>query len=158
MKWFFFLFGLLFLIFLASFFWLKHGRSSEPLQSGQLRIDSDVINIEIASSSLARERGLSGRDNLPKDHGLLFIFPITARYGFWMRDMNFAIDMVWIRGDKVVGVTSDVQPQTNTPIWKLSVFYPPEAVDKVLEVPAGTVASHGWQAGSLVVFPSSTVQ
>lgn len=157
MKWPIFFVAVLFVLSIMSFFWIKY-RSSEPLRLGQLKIDDHIISIEIASSSLARERGLSGRKDLPKDHGLLFVFPIPAKHGFWMRDMNFSIDMIWIRGNAVIGVTPDVSPQPNTPLWKLSIFYPPEVVDKVLEVPAGTAALYGWQAGSLVVFPSSTVQ
>ena len=72
--------------------------------------------------------------------------------------MKIPLDMIWIKGDRIVGITEQVHPDFQKSFWQLPIYYPPEAVDKVLEVPAGTVALHSWRVGSVVQFPSSTVK
>ncbi|MEK7187444.1 MAG: DUF192 domain-containing protein [Patescibacteria group bacterium] len=157
MKWL-FIFGVIALFTCAVLFlWLRYGRPG-PLRGMEVKIDSATIAVEVADTILSRERGLSGRDGLLKNHGMLFIFPIVTEQGFWMKDMRFPLDMVWIKGDRVVGVTEQVYPEPDKPFWKLPIYKPPEAVDRVLEVTAGTATLHGWKKGSVVQFLSSEVK
>lgn len=158
MKWIFFVCGILIVFLLATFFWLKYGRITAPLRVGQIQIDNEIVEVEIADTILSRERGLSGRGELKKGHGMLFIFGVAAKHGFWMKDMKIPLDIVWIKGNKIVGVTEQVYPDFEKSFWQLPIYYPPEAVDKVLEVPAGTVALHSWGVGSVVLFPVSEVK
>ncbi|MEK7066507.1 MAG: DUF192 domain-containing protein [Patescibacteria group bacterium] len=158
MKWIFFICGILVILLLAALFWLKYGRIPTPLRTGQIQIDHKVIEVEIVDTILSRERGLSGRNGLEKNQGMLFIFGMAAKHRFWMKDMKIPLDMIWIKGDRIVGITEQVHPDFQKSFWQLPIYYPPEAVDKVLEVPAGTVALHSWRVGSVVQFPSSTVK
>ena len=158
MKWAFISGGLFLLVLVSLFFWLKYGKLSEPLRVGQIKIDNQVINVEIADTMFSRERGLSGRDGLALDQGMLFVFPMASRTGFWMKDMKFPLDLVWIEGDRVVGVSSQVYPEPGVSMWNLKIYYPPQAVSTVLEVPAGVATLYGWKEGSVVTFPVSGVQ
>ena len=74
--------------------------------------------------------------------GLLFIFDKTGDYGFWMKDMNFPIDIIWIKDDKVVYVLPDVK-QDSYP----NVFYSSEPANEVLEINAGLSEKLGINAG-----------
>ena len=67
-----------------------------------------------------------------------------------MKDMKFPIDIVWINGNKIVGFSEDVRPQPDSSIFGLKSYYPPEAVDRVLEVGAGIVQKYGIQVGDSV--------
>lgn len=100
-----------------------------------------ILSVEVAADQLSRAKGLSGRGGLKKGEGMLFLFPIPDRYGFWMKEMKFPIDIIWIRDGEVVGVTAEVQPPTDNRS-PLPVFYPPQAVDAVLEVKAGWAKKH----------------
>lgn len=102
----------------------------------------------LARTPATRERGLSGRTTLGEDEGMLFIFPKPGRYAFWMKDMDFSIDMVWITaGKKVAGISSNLSPKSYP-----KTFSPPSAVQFVLEVPAGSAEKMGLKAGSIVSF------
>lgn len=138
------------IIFTLGFWWVKYLRPIHPLKEGEIAIKERPFKVEVVSSAPDRERGLSGRDSLPPDYGMLFIFPTSGRHGFWMRDMKFPIDMIWIKGSEIVGVTPDVYPEFEAPLWKLTIYYPPEAVDRVLEVSAGTARQYQWQAGDVI--------
>jgi uncharacterized protein len=124
--------------------------SSTPLASGMIAIKAPkgTIRAIVASTSPARERGLSGTPSMPKDSGMLFVFPTAGVYGFWMKDMAFAIDMVWIDADKnVSGVALGVSPETYP-----EIFYPTTDVRYVLELNARASLDYGIATGTKLVF------
>ncbi len=107
-----------------------------------------IIYSHIARTPSTRERGLSGIPSFDEDEGMLFIFPEPGVYAFWMKDMNFAIDIVWISSDRrVVGVTENISPETYP-----ETFGPPQKVQFVLEVLAGSAKKFGLKEGSTVSF------
>ncbi len=121
-----------------------------PLASDQVKIDRAVFNVEIASTTVEEARGLSFRPSLGPDQGMLFLFSTSSVKSFWMKDMNFPLDMIWIGGNTVVGFAQNVQPQPGAQLWQLSIYNSPDGTDKVLEVNAGTVAKYGIKVGDAV--------
>ena len=115
-----------------------------------LTIGAAAFQVEIADSTSTRAQGLSGHAPLADNQGMLFLFPISGNYGFWMKDMQFALDMIWIKDNTVVGFAENAQPQPGAALWNLKVYYPPKAIDKVLEVNAGTVQKDGIKVGDTV--------
>ncbi|MEI6305118.1 MAG: DUF192 domain-containing protein [Candidatus Taylorbacteria bacterium] len=106
------------------------------------------IDIELAGDEISRENGLSGRTSLGADKGMLFTFIIPGRYGFWMEDMNFPIDIVWIDADhKVVGMNANVQPSSYP-----DTFFPPQNISYVLEINAGAAKELGIKVGEILKF------
>jgi uncharacterized membrane protein (UPF0127 family) len=107
-----------------------------------------VIHAEIADTDASREQGLSGRHSLAQDQGMLFIFDTSGQYGFWMKDMEFSLDMVWMNENKtIVGVTKDISTSTYP-----STFDPPVPVKYVLEIKAGSADALGLVPGVTVGF------
>lgn len=98
-----------------------------------LEIGGKTIIIELADTPAERERGLSGKESLPEGHGLLFIFDKPDLYGFWMKEMNFPIDVVWLDESMVV---VDIEKNV-TPDSFPHIFYPPRPVKYVLETNVG---------------------
>jgi len=132
-------------------------RTSSDVQT--LIVNDKVFRIDIAETMADRARGLSGRDGLRDDEGMLFIFPIAGKYSFWMKDMLFPIDMVWIRDARIVGVTANVPPpESGTSMLRLENYPPPSAVDMVLEVVAGEAEKAGMKVGDLVVLGDRKLQ
>lgn len=124
---------------------------SIPIPDEQFRVvyvDGKPIFATVVDIPEARAKGLSGRNSLAANKGMLFIFPDDGIYGFWMKDMLFPIDIVWISADKrVVHVDSGVSPITYP-----RVFEPPLPVRYVLELPAGKAKEYTIRPSSVVEF------
>lgn len=120
-------------------------------QKAEVRINDQYILANIAKTQKTRETGLSGRTELSVNEGMLFIFDEPGRYGFWMKGMNLPIDIIWINGERIVGIQERVQnPVPGTPDSELSVYFPPEDIDKVLEVASGRANLLRARAGNVV--------
>jgi uncharacterized membrane protein (UPF0127 family) len=137
-----FLAVIIFIIWLA----LLNPNIKEPV----LHIGSINIPVEIAKTEAAREKGLSSRPSLDKNKGMLFIFSKSDFHQFWMRDMNFPIDIIWINDGKVVGITPNVSNDFDS--VGPQVYSPPQPAQYVLEVNAGFSAEKNIEIGDFVTF------
>ena len=79
----------------------------------QLQINSQTLNVEIAGTPAEQQQGLSGRKAMADNQGMLFAFGSLQTPAFWMKDMDFNLDFIWIAGGKVIGITSDVLAPVN---------------------------------------------
>ena len=129
----------------------KHAEAPEtqqreaPVEQHTLTIASTTLAIEIADTPKARTQGLSGRESLPKGTGLLFIYEKNGRHGIWMKDMRFAIDILWFdEARRLIHVEEEVEPETFP-----DVFRPLAPARYVLELPAGTVAEQRIELGAI---------
>jgi len=114
--------------------------------SPTVKISETVFNVEIADDAAERGIGLSGRDSLNRNSGMLFVFDQPGLYNFWMKDMNFALDFIWIDKDlKIIDIDSDVQ-QSSYP----QAFTSSTAAKYVLEIAAGGIAANDIDLGSTV--------
>lgn len=118
-------------------------------------INGQTFLLEIAKDAKTRERGLSYRESLDQDNGLLFLFDRADRYSFWMKDMHFSIDIIYINNDTVVHVFENVPPPTST-TQTLPTYTPDSAADKVLEINAGLSEKYGIKKGDKVEFKGTT--
>lgn len=99
-----------------------------------IRVKGAPFTVEIKRTAAARERGLSGRASLDPGTGMLFVFDSSDRYGMWMKDMQFAIDIVWMDGRGVVThIARRVSPESYP-----AVFSPVIPSVYVLELPSGS--------------------
>ena len=113
-----------------------------------IQIGDATLRIEVADTDQKRVQGLSGRPSLAKNEGILFVFEEPGRYGFWMKDMNFSIDIIWIGQDKkVVEIMNTIAPETFP-----EVFYSKEFIQYVVETRAGFVKQNGIMVGDTVRF------
>ncbi len=96
-------------------------------------VNRQVIQIEVARTPEQKQQGLSGRQSLPNDGGLLFVFDEPGQQQIWMKDMNFPIDIIWIAEDyRVIDITKNLTPDTFPERFTSS-----EPAQYVLEVNAG---------------------
>ncbi len=118
---------------------------------GRVVILGKEIAVEIADTPAAREQGLSGRPELAPDTGMLFLFDRASQREFWMKDMRFDLDIVWIREERIVDLSRHV-PAPRTPEERSAParVRPSEPADAVLELPAGSVTLYGWAVGQRV--------
>ncbi len=118
-----------------------------------LTVGENSVTVEIADNEPARERGLSYRKSLSQNSGMLFEFPVSSVQYFWMKDMNFPLDFIWINNHRVVNLSENIPPpkDISDKPETLSSVYP---VDNVLEVNAGYISRHGVKIGDAVVLNS----
>lgn len=123
---------------------------NNKLGSSTVTIRTTLYQVEIADNDNSRAQGLSGRKSLGTNTGMLFIFQAKDRYAFWMKDMLFPLDFVWIDGNKIVDLTENVPPPLTATY--LPQYVPKFPVDKVLEINAGDIQKHGFTVGDNVNF------
>ncbi len=141
-----FFFSLIFLYFYT----FKNKREQIPKNNSLVTISDSKIIAEVADTPEKIKKGLSGRKFLEKDKGMLFLLKPDSRPIFWMKDMQFAIDIIWINDGKVIGIEKNVYPQPGKKEDELTLYYPPEPVDYVLEVNASFAKSNNIKVGDSV--------
>lgn len=125
--------------------------SVSPLTSVKLG-ENTLVQAEVARTVAEHGKGLSGRDSLAQNHGMLFKFPAKERYAFWMKGMRFSLDFLWITDGRVVEISEDLPAATteNPP-----TYTPSQPVDLVLEVNAGFAKKRGIKVGDRVQITSN---
>lgn len=117
-----------------------------------LSIANKNILVEVVDTDNARKLGLSYRPSLENNRGMLFDFTNTTdkRPSFWMKDMRFSIDIIWINNGTVVGIEKNVSVPTET--IQLPTYTPPTNISHVLEVPSGWSDKNNIRIGNAVTF------
>lgn len=137
----------IFIVIAALGFIFLFSPKSENGNLSEIKIGEITFEVEIADTPALRAKGLSGRDYLPSESGMLFIFPYSAIEKFWMKGMEFPIDIIWIKEDVVVGMVIGAEPEAGP---DYTIYSSPEAVDKVLEINAGLVQKLGIKVGDVI--------
>lgn len=121
--------------------------SNPAIKTHPFKIRKLQIIAEIARTPTEQQRGLSGRRQLPELAGMLFIFEQDGRPGFWMKDMYFPIDIIWIdRQLRLAAITSNVAPETFP-----QIFTPPRDIRYVLEINAGLASAFNLRPGDSLI-------
>lgn len=122
---------------------------THPL-SAKVAINDHILLVNLAVTQREKERGLGGRRNLAPNRGMLFVYDHPEQFEFWMKDMRFPLDFIWISGKTIVDITRNVPSPLEGE--RPAAVKPAVAVDKVLEVNAGIVDRLGIQVGDRVIF------
>lgn len=125
------------------------GEEEKPAPPDRVvRVGTATVSVEVADDEASRRRGLSGREALPEDGGMLFVLPDRSP-AFWMKGMRFPIDIVWIDSDRVVDVSANLPPPAGSGD-RLPTYSPDRPADLALEVNAGWAARNGIRKGDRV--------
>lgn len=108
-------------------------RTPGSLDKKFIKIGNNKLTVEIADQPEEQSQGLSDRNSLGQNEGMLFVFPRPLVASFWMKEMLISLDMIWIDENKtIIGIQKYVSPDTFP-----KTFGPPSPVKYVLEVNAG---------------------
>jgi len=115
-----------------------------------VKIAGKILKVDLVLTQKTQEKGLSGREKLKEDEGMLFVFDYMGQYSFWMKDMNFPIDIIWISDDfKVVYIKKNATPESYP-----ETFTPEQNAKYVLEVLAQFSEKNNLKVGDKVEFLS----
>lgn len=105
------------------------------------------LRLEYATTTATRERGLSGRTDIPANYGMLFVFPKDEYHGFWMKDTLVPLDIFWLDSKgQVVSIAEEVATSSYP-----NVFYPSAPARYVLETASGFARAHSITTGTLLL-------
>lgn len=111
-------------------------------------INQTAFEVWVADDAAEQELGLGDIDALESNQGMVFVFPDSQIRTFWMKDVEYPIDIIWIDHNSVVGSVT---------AYPGSIRYvSPQPVDMVLEVPAETVATEQIGVGDSIKINLST--
>lgn len=132
-------------------------QSNQPAarQKGFTQVSIGTMNVaaKVASKASDRKKGLSNLESLPLGEGLLFVFETPGSYAFWMKDVKFAIDIIWLDENKrVVDWAVNVPPEPDRDKDELTLYRPRSEALYVLEINAGLLQLHNVQIGDLANF------
>ncbi len=114
-------------------------------------IAGQSIKVDLALTKETQIQGLSGRAELKENEGMLFIFDHSGIYPFWMKDMNFPIDMIWVNENmKVVYIKKNARPELFP-----EMYTPNENAKYVLEVVSGFSDKNNLKVGDEVELKES---
>lgn len=124
--------------------------TSQNSTSPSVTVGNTLIPVEVAREYAAIQKGLSGRPYLDQNSGMLFVFPKASIYSFWMPDMNFPIDILWINNGRVVDTDenmTNIFDPTNPRYYR-----PSSPAQFVLEINAGFIRRNNIRIGDPVIF------
>ncbi len=135
------------LVVISSFSFIKN-KNQSALETSYIKIAGQTIKVELSVTQEEQKQGLSGRKGLKDDEGILFVFRKPAVYYFWMKDMNFPIDIIWIGEDlRVIYIKKDARPDSYP-----ETFRSDKNAKYVLEVISGFSEKNNLKEGDSVVF------
>ena len=119
-------------------------------QASSVCAQETCVNVEVVSTMEGMRRGLQGREALAENQGMLFAFDNDDFQKFWMKDMKFAIDMIWIDNQRRIVSIASARPPCMQETCE--VYSPSQKARYVLEVPAGFALAHQFKEGVVFEF------
>ena len=108
------------------------------------------VQASVAETWPERIEGLSNTPYLPEGVVKLFVFDSAGFHSFWMKDMNYGIDILWVNeASEIVHIEQEASPESYP-----AMFVPNEEARYVIETVAGFVEKHGLVLGDSVVLPT----
>ena len=113
-----------------------------------LIINNKKIELLIANNDYLRQKGLSDRESIPENTAMLFVFDKADKYGFWMKDMKFPLDIVWLNEKKeIVYLLQNIKPDTYP-----DTFFPIDNAMYIIEFNAGFSEKNNIKVGNVLNF------
>lgn len=134
-----FFYIILIILIVIAYFIKSNGLNfPQKYNSRSITINGKKFNLLIAKSPEEKAIGLSKNKNLAKDAGMIFVFNEKGYYPFWMKNMKFPIDIIFIDDKTVTDVYKNIQPPNkNILLSDLPIIKPTREINYVLEINSG---------------------
>lgn len=119
----------------------------------EIIINDIAFDVDIAFLLNKKIKGLGGKEYLKDNQGMLFLYFNNDVKYFWMKDMNFPIDVLWIKDNRIINISENVPLYTNGETTRMNSIYP---TNKVLELKAGTVFKHNIKIDDEIIIKLKT--
>ncbi len=113
-------------------------------------INKQKFSLITADDEKERQIGLSNRKSLPKNEGMIFVFPKKDKYSFWMKNTLIPLDMIFINDGKIVYIVNNAPAQTDKS-GSIPVYTTPVDANYVLEINGGISEKNKFKIGDTVI-------
>ena len=143
-KWHYIFFAIVVLLFVGlkayAYYWPK----------ATVNINGRILTVLLADTEQHRIKGWSGKKDMGKYDGMLFVFPEKAQHTMVMRDMNFPLDIIWLDGFTIVDMAPNLQPEKGRAEEDLTPYFARLSSTLVLELPAGFIKQNSLKIGDRI--------
>ncbi len=109
--------------------------------------ESTLITVEVAETPEQHAQGLMGRESLPDDWGMVFVFFEEQEVGFWMKDTLIPLSIAYFDADGTIVRILDMEPCDKDPC---PVYSPGAPYMGALEVNQGSFEEWGISEGDTI--------
>ena len=118
----------------------------------RVTINGQTFNLEVANDQNSRSQGLGRRLFLAENAGMLFVFPSEGFHRFWMKEVSFPLDLLYIAADGMIVDIQTMEDEPGVPDSALTIYESPVRVPLALEILGGKAAELGLEVGMFVLF------
>lgn len=131
------------IIFIITTYLFVYKNNSQVYKN--IKIRDAIVKVEIADTKEKREKGLSKRKSLDENNGMFFIYYNKEVRTFWMKEMQFPIDIIWVDNDMIAGIEGNVSPNGESEKRTSTV-----KVNKVIELNSGFCNENNIEVGDKI--------
>lgn len=134
--------GILFFVGLGLWAWQSSAKSPTA------KINNRTFKLFVAKTDKDKQVGLSKYKSIKEEQGMIFSFGKDDYYRFWMKEMKFPIDLIYINDGKIVTIYKNVpipKDKSNPQIYNSN-----KPADTVLEISAGLSQKYNFKEGDSV--------
>ena len=117
----------------------------------KVTVNNKTFMIQVVSKPADMEKGLSGRTSMNEDQGMLFAFGNKGDHPFWMKDMKFPLDIIFLDDTKIVTIVEN-NPIPTSPTASLPLIRSTQPANKVLEINSGIAKKYNLKVGQSVQY------
>ena len=139
-------------IFLIVFLFVNSSFADVKFEKKKIRLAQKILSVEIADTPKKLARGLMYRKNLPKDHGMLFVFPDEKRRSFWMKNTFIPLSIGFFDSKRRLLEVAELSPPSTVLLKKVATYYSKKSARYVLEMNKGWFKKNNVSQGQTFVF------
>lgn len=116
-----------------------------------------LVPLYVADTPVEQQKGVSEwsrmvtyHDGVADEQGMIFEFNEYRYHSFWMKNVEFPLDMIWLDGNTIVYIEEHVQPEIGVPESQLQTYAPNVLANRVIEVSDGFVERYAIEVGDTV--------
>ena len=127
----------------------NNGTSTKAgLRTVDVTVGSKTLTLEVADTDETRQTGLMRRDSMPRDHGMLFVFPDEETRGFFMKNTRIPLDIIFLDAAGKVDSVKSMKP------YDLSSTLSDGPAKYAIELNGGMAAKAGVAKGQVIELPA----
>lgn len=129
-----FLFSLFLLFILSVLFLPNKSNYFNNYNKIRVKIKNKTYTLFVADTKEKKGKGLSNIPSIKNNQGMIFIFDKSDYYNFWMKDMNFPLDFIFLQDNKLVDFLLNVSPDTYPQTFTSKI-----PADRIIEIKTGEI-------------------
>ena len=133
------------LLILLALFIFASEKKNRVRGENYVQIKEKKFAVELALTEEEKNTGLGGREEICMSCGMLFVFSQSGKYSFWMKNMKFPLDIIWIADGKISHIAK------NIPSEYQGIIAPDANADKVLEINGGLAEKFNFKTGDRII-------